>query len=56
MDTQRPIFKKKQLVIAVGMAMIGGVMSGCSSDSESVAAGIYTILANGGTAGKWHWW
>jgi hypothetical protein len=45
-------FKRKQLVIAVSMAMLGGVLTGCSSSSDSPAAGTYTFVANGGTAGN----
>jgi hypothetical protein len=54
MEQQQSIFKKKELVIAVSVALLSGVMSGCSTDSDSdksvPAVGAYTINATGGTA------
>lgn len=54
MQKHNPIFKRKQLVIAVSMAMLGGALTGCSSSSSSSAPapGTATIVANGGTAGN----
>lgn len=50
MNKQNTIFKKKQLALAVSMAMFGGIMTGCSSDDSAPAAGTYTITATGGKA------
>jgi hypothetical protein len=53
MQKQKPIFKRKQLVIAVSIAMLGGAMTGCSSSSStSTPAGTATIVANGGVGGS----
>jgi hypothetical protein len=49
---KQPIFRRKQLVIAVGMAMLGGAMTGCSSSSDSPAPGTFTYVANGGNGGS----
>ena len=50
MNNQQSLFRKKELVLAVSMAMLGGVMTGCSSDSDSSGPTGYTINAVGGKA------
>ena len=51
MNSQQSLFKKKELVLAVSVAMLGGVMTGCSSDGDSSGPGGYTINASGGSGG-----
>ena len=52
--TLRPVFKKKQLVIALSLATLGGAMTGCSNDAavDGGPKGAFNILANGGVAGS----
>jgi hypothetical protein len=54
MEQQQSMFKKKELVVAVGVALLSGVMSGCGSSGSSTpvaAVGAYTIDISGGTGG-----
>jgi hypothetical protein len=54
MEKQQPVFKRKELVLAVSMAVLVGTMSGCSSDSDSkdsVVGGNYTLSTAGGNGG-----
>lgn len=48
---QNTIFRKRELAIAVSLAVVGG-LTGCSSDSDSAAAALYVITANGGLGGS----
>ena len=48
MEKHQSIFKKKELVLAVSIAMFSGVMTGCSSDSSDSAPAGSTISAVGG--------
>ena len=51
MKNQQPKFRRKKLVIAMGVIMLGGVLSGCDNSNDPVgpgAPGTFTILANGG--------
>ena len=49
MNKQNTIFKKKELALAVSIAMLGGAMTGCSSDGDSSGPASYTISATGGS-------
>lgn len=54
MKNQQPEFRRKKLVIAMGVVMLGGVLSGCDNSNDPVGAdapGTFTILANGGVGG-----
>jgi hypothetical protein len=54
MQKQQQLFQRKKLVIAVGLVMLGGVLTGCdnSNDPEGPGPlGSFTILANGGAGG-----
>lgn len=48
---QETMFKKKELALAVSVAMFGGLMTGCSSSSDSGVAGNKTINTSGGNGG-----
>ena len=49
---KQPIFNRNQLALAVSVALLGSVMTGCSSSSDSAAPpGEATASANGGTGG-----
>lgn len=51
MKNQQPEFRRKKLVIAMGVIMLGGVLSGCDNSNDPIGAGApgtFTILANGG--------
>lgn len=54
MQKQQTIFNRKKLVIAVGIAMLGGGLSGCNENDpiSPDALGEWSILANGGTGGN----
>ena len=58
MKNQQPIFKRKQLVIAMSVAILGGALSGCDNSNDPTApppppaAGVFTLVANGGLGGS----
>ena len=52
MEKHQSIFKKKELVLAVSIAMLGGVMTGCTSSSDDSVPTGYSINATGGMGGK----
>jgi hypothetical protein len=51
MQKKQSIFHRKQLVIAIGIALVGGAMTGCSDD-DTAASSVYTYDATGGTGGN----
>jgi len=56
MNNNRFIFRRNKLVIAMGLALVGSAMSGCSSDDDSDtdtdSTASITIKANGGLGGN----
>ena len=54
MKEQKTILKRKQLAVAVSMAILTGAITGCSSSSSdpAPAPGTATIVSNGGLGGS----